>query len=249
MIVVIAVLLIGLAALLHHHAFRQYLIRIAHDKLSDSLGAELQVEDFGLHLSGLNPSIDMVNVTISGAGLYREPPLLRVDRLRVAVRIDSFVQHKWYFSNVQVDHPVAQILVDAEGSNNLPHNSAGTQTDLFDLGIRHVLLNDGEIIYNDRKRAIGADLHDVQLQSKFDPADGRYSGTLSYGDGHLRVENLNPMVHGLSAKFESTRTRFKVDQALLTNGASRLELSGTLDDYAHPFCGFPDPVVVSCRQA
>ena len=38
---------------------------------------------------------------------------------------------------------------------------------MFDLGIRHLLLERGEIYYNNRKSELSADLHDLALQSSF----------------------------------------------------------------------------------
>jgi translocation and assembly module TamB len=238
---VIAIFLVGLVALLHKPSFRAYLIRAAHDRVSAALGVQLQVRDFGVHLSSVNPSVDMYDVVISGAPPdgkatvgAPEPPLLRADRLAVTVRIDSFLRRKWYFSGLELNHPVVQIRVDGEGRINLPQPNTSSQTDLFDLGVRRAVIDNGQFIYNDRKSAIDADLRDVQLQAHFDPAETRYSGQLSYADGRLHVENLNPIVHGLNAKFEATRTEFKVDQATLTSGQSRIEFSATLNNYAQP---------------
>jgi translocation and assembly module TamB len=231
--VVSTLFLFGIVALLNNHAFRQYLIRKTHHQLSDALGAELQVKDFGVHLSGLNPSVDMNGVIISGAAPYNDRPLLRVDHLSAAVRIDSFMQRKWHFSDVQLDHPVVQILVDGQGRSNLPH-AKESQTDVFDLGIRHVVVSGGEITYNDHQSALDADLHDVQLQTRFDPADIRYYGTISYSDGQLRLQNYEPITHGLKAKFEATRQQLKLEEASLKSGPSEVDFSATVDDYAHP---------------
>ena len=42
---------------------------------------------------------------------------------------------------------------------------------MFDLGIRHLLLERGEIYYNNRKSELSADLHDLMLQSGFELTD------------------------------------------------------------------------------
>ncbi len=92
---------------------------------------------------------------------------------------------KWYLSEVTIDHAVAQIRVDANGNNNLPKpqqssSSNGVQT-LFDLAIRHAVLERGEIYYNDRQSALDADLHDVTLNAAY-----RY-GTQCLLPGRLRI--------------------------------------------------------------
>src|SRR5262249_18142539 len=107
-------------------------------------------------------------------------------------------------------------------------------TNVFDLGVRHVMLDQGELYYNDRKTAIDADLHDFNLQSSFSPVTRCYSAGLSYTDGKIHFRNLNPLVHSLEAEFDATADTFNLKRSLLTSGASQLSLTATLRDYAHP---------------
>ncbi len=101
---------------------------------------------------------------------FTDPSLLQVEHARIGVRVISLLRKKWYFSEITIHHAVAQIRVDANGNNNLPKpqqsssSKNGVQT-LFDLAIRHAVLERGEIYYNDRKSALDADLHDVTLNS------------------------------------------------------------------------------------
>jgi translocation and assembly module TamB len=235
LVVIAAALLIGTYALLQNGGFRQYLIRKAVVQVKDLVGADIDVRDFGLHLSGLNPTVDMYDVSVDGAAPYIDPPFMRADRLSLSITIDSFIHRIWYFSNIELDHPVARILIDEQGRNNMPiTKQSDTQTDLFDLGIRHITINRGELYYNDHKSSIDADLTDLVFQSSFDPADKRYSGNLNYRDGHLKIEGWNPMMHGLEANFEATPDQFKVNRATLTSGPSQITINATLNDYAHP---------------
>lgn len=233
----IVVLVIGLFlvlfGLLQNHSFRMYVLRRAQQSVSDALGSPVQARDFTLHLSGFNPSVDMHDVVVTSAPPYSDTALLQIDRLTMAIRIDSIFQRKWYFSNIEIEHPVARVLIDEKGNTNLPQNkrTGESQTNLFDLGVRHVALTQGEVYYNDHKSAIDADIHDVAFQSGFDVADKRYSGSLSYSDGRVVIETFNPMIHSLEAKFQATPTQFKLERAFLKSGPSQIDLSATIDDY------------------
>ena len=56
-VVIIAGLLIAIVALLHNDSFRQDLLRIAHTKLSEAVGIQLEMRDFSVHLSGVSPAV------------------------------------------------------------------------------------------------------------------------------------------------------------------------------------------------
>ena len=235
LVIIIAALLVGVFALLHTEGFRQYLIRRAVAEVKDIVGADIHVRDFDLHLSGLSPMVDMYDVAIDGAAPYVNPPFIRADRLGLGITIDSVIHRTWYFSKIELDHPVARVLVDEQGRNNLPiTKQSDTQTDLFELGIRRAVINRGELYYNDHKSAIDADVADLAFQTSFDPGPKRYSGNVTYSNGHLKIEGWNPMMHSLDAKFEATRDQFKVIQTAVSAGPSRVAINATLDDYAHP---------------
>lgn len=230
-----AVFLIGIVALIHNNAFRQYLLRIAHTKLSETVGIQLKMRDFSIHLSGLSPAVDMYDVVIDGAPPYETPPLLKVDHLSVGIQIVSLLRKNWYLKDIVIDHPVARVFVGPNGETNLPTTkNSNQQTSVFDLGIRHVMLGQGEVYYNDQKSALEADVHNFQFQSTFDAVPKRYSGGLSYTDGQIHFQNLNPLVHSLEAEFEATPDRFTLTRSLLTSGASQFSLAARMHDYAQP---------------
>lgn len=235
LVVLIAALLIGIVALLHNNSFRQYVLRIAQTKLSEAMGAELKMRDFSVHLSGLSPSVDMYEVVVDGAAPYQTPPLLHVDHMSVGVQIVSLLTRKWYLKDIVVDHPIARVYVGPNGETNLPKpKSSGPGTSVFDLGIRHVMLGQGEVYYNDRQSRLDADLHDFQFQSSFDPETKKYSGGLGYKDGKIHFQELNPMTHSFEAEFEASPDTFTLKRSRLTSGASQFSLAATLNDYVHP---------------
>jgi translocation and assembly module TamB len=178
----------------------------------------------------------MHNVVIDGAPPFANPPLLQVDHLAVGVQIVSLLSRKWYLKDIIIDHPVVHVLVTDSGDTNLPKTktSGENKTSVFDLGVRHVSLDRGEIFYNDQKSALDADLHDLQFEARFDPAAKRYYGGLGYDNGRIHFRDLNPMVHSLEAEFEATPDTFTLKRVSLKSGASQVALSATLNNYAHP---------------
>ncbi len=235
------IVVIGVAALLHSQRFHDYVLSQARQSASESLGVAVELQNFGLHFSGISPTADLYGLLVHGAAPFADPPLLQVEHARIGVRVVSLLAKKWYLSEITIDHAVAQIRVDADGNDNLPKprpssSSNGLQP-LFDLAIHHAVLERGEIYYNDRRSALDADLHDLTLNAVFDTARNVYSGQIAYSDGHLKSDGYAPIPHALSAAFELTPTRLELSRAELRSGASAIGFSGTVDDFNNPKLG------------
>ena len=213
----------------------KYVLTTARQKATQALGTNVAVGDYTLRFNGISPTLDIYNVSVAGAAPYADPPLLQVDHARVGVKIISLLSKKWYLNDVELHHPVVHVFVDAHGNSNLPQtrsSGGGSRTNIFDLGVRHAVLDNGEIYYNNKKSVMDADLHQLALTAGFDPAQKRYSGTLSYRDGSLKMDKMNPVPHDLDAKFDLTPDRFTLENATLRSGQSQFSLSATVDDYS-----------------
>ncbi len=92
----------------------------------------------------------------------------------------------------------------------------------------------GAVYYNNRQSVLSADLHNVDFRASFDSALQKYSGKLSYSDGHLQSGSFKPIPHNLEAEFDATPTTFHLSQAKLTSETSQVVLTATVQDYSHP---------------
>ncbi len=230
---------LGMAILLRSERFHAYLLRTAQQKATEALSSQARMRDFAFHWSGISPTIDLYGVVVQGATPYSDSPLLQADAIHVRVTVTSLLHKAWYVSDVGIEHPVVRILADRDGRTNLPppkqeKPGARAKIDVFDLGIRHLLLERGEIYYNNRKSELSADVHDLMLQSGFEPLTKSYSGTLSYRDGHLQIQNSNSIGHNFHARFVAAPEEFKLEGAELNAGRSRLSVVATVRNYSQP---------------
>jgi len=227
---------IAVTVVLHSARFHNYLLSLAQKKASESLGVQVQLQNFALHLSNLR--LDLYGLTVHGAAPYANPPLLQVAHAEVGVRIVSVIHQKWYLDSFVVDRPVVKVFADAHGVTNIPtlksSGSSSSNTSIFDLGIRHAVLDQGSVYYNDRQSILSADLHNVDFRASFDSALKKYSGRLSYSDGRLQSGSFKPIPHNLEAEFDATPTTFHLSQAKLSSETSQVVLTATLQDYSHP---------------
>lgn len=181
----------------------RYIIDTAQKQASDSLGVPVHLQNFTLHLSEL--SLDLYGISVTGAGPHPNPPLLQVDHVNVGVRIVSILHRSWYLNNLRMDHPVVWLVVDKDGVSNLPtlkSSTSSSNTSIFDLGIRHAVLDRGEVYYNSSPSAITADLHDLEFSSSFTSSAKMYSGRLAYISGQLQYGVYRPIQHNLDLQFD-----------------------------------------------
>ncbi|HTK96309.1 MAG TPA: AsmA family protein, partial [Terriglobales bacterium] len=234
-LVLLLLAVVTVFTLLHNARFHQYALRTAQQKLTAALGSEVRAREYTLTWSGISPTLDLYDVSIAGAEPYPDPPLLTADHLHASVRVTSLLQRTWYVDDIAIEHPVVHAFFDRNGVSNLPHSKEKQQsdTDLFTLGVRHAKLTNGEVYYNNRKTPLEADLHDLSLQAGFDPAQTKYSGSLSYHDGHVVMSTFRPIPHELDATFTYTRDTFTLESARLRSGNSYFALHATVSDLAN----------------
>ncbi len=220
----------------HNEGFRHSILAKVEKSVRESTGARLEVRDFNLRLSNL--SLDLYNVVVHGTESDRSQPLMAVDHLQVGLTIDSLLNKKWHVRDIIVDHPVVRMAVNKAGENNLPKpekkNTSSSNTNVFDLAIRELRLNNGEIYYNDQKTPLEADLHNFVVSANYDPAQKKYSGDLGYNAGKIVYGTYAPVEHNLQAKFGVTPQQFMLNKLDLTAGESRVGLNATVNDYSSP---------------
>jgi translocation and assembly module TamB len=231
---VLAVLIV--VVVLHSARFHRFVLSEVQKRASAAIGTQVQLKNFALNLSNL--SLDIYGLTVHGAAPYPDPPLLQVAHAEVGVRIVSVLSRKWYLDSVVIDQPVVKVFTDAHGVSNIPtiksSGSSSSNTSLFDLGIRHAVLDQGAVYYNDRQSVLSADLHNVDFRAAFDSLQQKYSGRLAYADGHLLSGTFQPIPHTFVAEFDATPSTFHLSHAELTSDASHVILTGTVQDYSHP---------------
>jgi len=216
-----------------------YVLRTAQAKATQALGSQVQFRDYAFRWSGFGLSTELYDIVVHGAAPYPDPPVLQADSLRVQVTISSLWHRSWYVNDIQIEHPVVHVFTDSQGRTNLPSSSnqgrsSQSKTDIFQLAIRHLLLEHGEVYYNDQKSNLAADVHELVFQARYGLLGKKYSGTLSYRNGHVQWQNANPLRHNLDARFSVTPEQFTLESALLTTEGSRLLLQASAQNYSQP---------------
>ncbi len=222
-------------ALLNSSRGHAYLINLIQRQASETLGVPVCLQNLDLHLTTL--SVDLYGLTIDGAGPHSNPPLLQVQHAEAGVRVVSVFGREWYFDSIRIDNPVAQIFVDKNGVTNIPtikSSNSSSNASVFDLGIRHAVLTNGTVFYNNQPSAIALDLRDVQFNASFNSPLKKYSGTLAYSDGRLNYSGAQAPSHALSVQFDATPNTLHFSPAKIQSGNSQVVLMATVKNYNSP---------------
>src|SRR5438309_4198151 len=201
----------------------------------DSTGGRVEIQNYVFHFSKL--SADVYGVVIHGTDKDTDRPLLALDRLSIDLKIVSLLHHKVDLNEIVIQHPVVHLISDKDGRSNIPEPKIPKQqsnTNVFDLGIKHVLLTNGEIYYNQERTPMNAELHDLHTEIKYDYLNSRYNGTLSYRDGRLQMADSRPLPHDLNASFTATPSRISLSPAELRIASSRARLEANVTDFGNP---------------
>jgi translocation and assembly module TamB len=236
-VLVTSIAVIGVAGYLivNSPRFHRYLLAQIEKQASEATGAEVRVQNFALHLSQL--AADAYGITVRGNQPASARPLVQVDQLRIRLKIVSLVRKKIDLNEIILRHPVVSLQVMKDGTTNLPtppKSNKDTSSNLFDLGIQRVLLEHGEIYYNDVKTPLDAELHDLEVEIKAQLVGRGCDGKLSYRNGRVLYGNMKPIPHHLTAAFNATPSEFTLKPLLLTVASSTMELQGQVQNYFQP---------------
>ena len=231
----IAVLGVTGYLVLHSSRFHRYLLVQIEKQASATVGTEVRVQDFALQLGQL--TAHAYGITARGNQPAPASPLVQVEHLKIRLKIVSLLRTKVDLREIVLRHPVVNLQVRKDGTTNLPiipKSDSNTSTNLFDLGIQHVLLEDGELYYNDVKTPLDAELHDLQFEIKAALIGKSYDGELSYRNGLIRYGDMKPVPHDLTASFNAGPSECELKPLLLRMASSTIELKGRVRNFSQP---------------
>lgn len=235
----VALLLILVAAallVLRSQRFHRYLIALIVEKAQQATGGRVELGDFGFRWSGLR--VDLYRLALHGTEPDPRVPLLWVDHVALGLRLGSWRGTKVYLNDAEIDHPVIHFLLDARGQTNLPHpppsKPSSKPVDVFDLAVRSVALNRGEIYDNDEKTPLMAVLRYVWARITFDPLAVAYNASLRYRQARIQYGTFNPFEHALEMHLTAARSGLNLESLLIKSGSSWVKAEAQMQGYSNP---------------
>ena len=224
---------------LRSNSFQQFALRKVVAEADEATGGHTEIGGLDFSLSTL--TAHLYNITVRGTEAPDQPALLHADKLTVGLKVLSALHRQVVLSELIIDRPIVHLQVNATGKNNLPtappSPKNGNSTSVFDLGVRHAQISNGEVYYNDRKTPMDADLYDLGTEIKFTMLAKRYDGTLSYDHGRVRYAQYAPLSHSLNLSFSASQEQCDLQSLVLKVGASTVRLHANVANYSNPVAG------------
>ncbi len=235
LLVFIVVVAVSVNLLVESVTFHNFAIRKITEAAEQATGGKTKIGGLDFRLSTL--TANLYDVTVRGHESAGSPPLLHVDKLTVGFKIQSVLRRKIYLSDLEIVHPVVHFEVDRNGKSNAPQTSSsqtGSSSSVFDMAVRHLLLTNGEINYNDQTIPMNADLYDLGANIHFDLLSNRYSGSIAYDNGYIKYAQYAPFPHSLRAEFSATPSVLTLQPVDIKVGSSSATLHASIANYSHP---------------
>jgi translocation and assembly module TamB len=230
-------------------------------RLEAATGGRVEIASFHWHLLDLEADAD--GLVIHGLEAPGEAPYARIEHLRVRFSVLGFWSPRILLRDLDVSHPGFHLIVYPDGSTNQPHprkprkpGKSALDT-FFDFKAGHISVEQGVLDYD--SRAASFDFQDRFVPLDFDASDVSllisYVPAIAGNPESYRIEagaadlNLSrrksQTVHGhMQATLDLTRSAAYLRSMRITSSAHAakghkandhtLEISGTLEDFAHP---------------
>jgi translocation and assembly module TamB len=210
------------------------------EELQKATGARVELGNF--HFGWRILSAHFNGLTLHGREPAGSPPLFHADLLEFDIRIESFWGRKISLGNVQMAHFSAHVQLEKDGSTNLPgpRIAAGAGSPnvqgLFDLKVAQLRLEDGEILWNDRRMPLQASGGRFEFAMNYDTEGGRpvYLGQVSWQRIELAAFHNLPFTSSFSAHFSLKQDSFSVTQFQWKGPGAEIDAQANLASFAQP---------------
>jgi len=235
----------GLAALLAAlwyittDSFQTYVRQRLVAELEHITGGHAQIGSF--HIVPFHMQIELRDITVRGTEAAGEAPLVHADHLLAHVKVISFLRTEFGFHSLRLEHPVVHVAIAPDGSTNIPalkgmapKSQATPIEPLFALSIDHLTVNNGELLWADKKIPLDFGVQNVGLQADYSHLRGRYESRVSLGKVDTMFQDFRPFSSMIAARFSLGRTFADVESLKWTSGRSQAEVNGRISDFRNP---------------
>jgi translocation and assembly module TamB len=201
-----------------------------------------RVELGELHTIPFRLRVDARDLTIHGKEASDQAPFLHIDRLQAELKIISLLSTTIGLHSLVLDHPVAHVIVNPDGSTNVPEpqvsrlstTSHGPVEELFSLSVAHIEAQRGELMWQDKKMPFDFDAREVALLLNYSLLRRRYEAHVAVGDIATRFQQYRSFAWRIDTSLFLSRGRADISSLTVTSGKTEIHFAGSLQDFHDP---------------
>lgn len=212
-------------------------------EVEKATGGTVEIGAFRFDWKTMTAEID--RFVVHGTEPASGPPLLMVPKLAVGLKIVSILKRDVDVRLVRADGPQAFLLVNKDGSTNIPEpkipratNKSGAET-ILELAVGQFEINKGRAEVHaagNPPKVTPFQLRGENLRTFFtyDMTGPRYSGTISAQPIEIAFGDYRPLPVNVDTKVQFEKDRLVVQQGHLTTPHSELNLDGKIEHFSAP---------------
>jgi hypothetical protein len=241
-VVILAVPLIGML-ILSSGATDDYIRRNIIEQIEKLTDGKTELRAF--HFNPWRLRVVLSDFTIHGREPAGTPPFFHADRLEVGVRIDSFLGRQVSVGAVEISRPAVHVRVERDGSINVPITPRPTQAKplrqrIFDVAVRRLRLENGEMLFNDVRVPLVAEGGRFQFSVDYAELDAKpmYLGQFHWEKMNLVAKRYLPFDSDVTVRFTLEPNSFSVTQLLWQAPHTSIDAQFSNSNFAHPDWAF-----------
>ncbi len=218
--------------------------------IEQATGGRVELGAFHWKIAGLE--FEASDLTVHGLEPASAAPLAHVASIRVRAHVISLLRKRVDLTYLELDRPLIHLIIAPDGKTNVPapkqKSTADPVQQLFDLAIARAEVHDGQLQINDRQTPLDFSANDITAATSFERGDSRYDGSLSVGKINAKYQDYRDLPLAAQAEFSVWPTRAQIKRLTLQSQSSRVELSGTVNDFSKPETHFNYSATIDLPQ-
>ncbi len=202
-------------------------------------GGRAEIGSF--HVVPFHMQVEVRDITVHGSESASDVPLAHADHLVAHVKVISLLRTQFGFHSLTLEHPVVHIAVAPDGSTNIPvikvlQNVSEQKSlrQLFALSIDHLAVQQGHLLWADRKIPIDFNADDASVRMDYSYLHHRYESHLTIGKVDTVFDDCRPFAWMASLDFSLGPTSAEIQSLQWRSGHSNVQANGRISSFESP---------------
>lgn len=218
--------------------FRNYVREKIIAYAEEATGGRVELKKFGFDWTHMHVELD--GFVLHGTEPVNVPPLFSANKITVYLRLLPSFSNIVQLNYLGVDQPGVDVIVYPDGHTNVPAPKVKTTSNkttletIVDLAIRKFDINNGTILFAEKKSDFSAHGENLRAQLNYNFGAATYDGSLAMAPLHLQQQGRPPVDLNVTLPLHLERDKVQLTNATITTGDSKIVVTGEMNHLVQP---------------